>query len=234
MGRRIAAYAIDTALLFVVTLIAFFALAESDPFSFDEDTGDRITRAFGDLDSDFQSTWDFGEQVGGFISIDDGEIDIQIVEGGSFWAVTAVSLGGTVALLVLMQGLTGRTPGKALVGITTVDAAGTTPGVGRAFVRTLLLIVDAFFLLPGLISSLTSKGHKRIGDMAAGTFVVRSTAAGQPVVVGAPQYSQPPMAYGGPAPDAQWDPARQAWIRWDGATWTQYDPTIPGGWRPIS
>ena len=34
--------------------------------------------------------------------------------------------------------------------------------------RWLLLFVDAVFILPGLITSLVSKGHRRIGDMADG------------------------------------------------------------------
>ena len=243
IGRRIVAYIIDSVIVFGITVISFFALAESNPFAFDEDANARIGRAFErsvDDDTDFQTTWDLGEAVGGYVSVnDDFEFDIRIVEGGSFWAVNAIGFGGAILVLVLLQGATGKTPGKAMLGITTVDANGRPPGIGRALLRWLLLFVDAFFILPGLITSLASKGHRRIGDMAAGTYVIRADAAGQPVQLDQPAYAtggyEPAPAYAGPpAGDAQWDPARQAWIRWDGTAWTQHDPTVPGGWRPIS
>jgi hypothetical protein len=75
--------------------------------------------------------------------------------------------------------------------------------------------------------------------MAAGTYVVRNAAAGQPIHLpgtgAAPAYAMAPSApVGPPSADAQWDQARQAWIRWDGTAWTQHDPNVPGGWRPIS
>lgn len=247
VGRRIVAYIIDSIIVFGLTLVAFFVLAESDPEAFDDDQVESINAAFGqfaDDDSSFQSAWDLGEAAGGFISFDEDDfsVDIRIVEGGSFWAVNAIGVGAGLLLLVVLQGATGKTPGKALLGITTVAADGSPPGIGRAVVRWLLLIVDAFCILPGLITSLVSKGHRRIGDMAAGTYVVRADAAGQPVQLDAPAPAYTASAYppqapttgGQPAADAQWDAARQAWIRWDGTAWTQYDPSVPGGWRPIS
>lgn len=240
VGRRIVAYIIDTIILLVVVGVAFFALAESDPFAFGGDAGDRIGRAFGeaDPDTDFDGAWSFSEAVGGFIGVDEDEFEItvRIVEGGAFWAVNGIGLAAALGLLVLLQGASGKTPGKAMLGLTTVAADGSPPGIGRAALRYLVLFVDAGLLfLPGLIAALASKGHRRLGDMAAGTYVVRSAAAGQPVVLDGPGAAAPPPAYATTAtpPDAQWDAARGAWIRWDGSQWVQHDPAT-GSWRPIS
>lgn len=173
---------------------------------------------------------------------------------------------GVYVVLVfwLLQGLTGASPGKAICGIRTVRADGRPCGVGRAVVRSVLLVVDLIGCvvpLVGPITAGTSKGHKRVGDMAGGTFVVGKTAVGSPVFVpgaaapaAAPVYGAPP-AYGAPvagpqaapiapvgpaagaagaapAPDAQWDPQRGTWVRWDGAQWTAHDPAS-GSWLPI-
>src|SRR5690606_27239546 len=79
-------------------------------------------------------------------------------------------LGLILLLLVVVQGLAGLTPGKALFGLRTVRRDGRPPGVGRALVRWLLWIVDGApwcFPLVGLIAGLSRPGHRRVGDMAA-------------------------------------------------------------------
>ena len=242
IGRRIGAYILDSIIIMAIFFAALVALG-SNGDDFDSDAVERTIEAFAleDLSDGATFRWDLSRQVGGFITIDEDDFDggsAKLVEGTEFWLVTLIGLAGSIGILVLMQGATGKTPGKAAFGITTVAPDGSPPGIGKAVVRWLLLFVDAFFFLPGLISSLTSKGHRRIGDMAAGTYVVRSAAAGQPVVLpgsGAPTaYAAAAVAPPQPSADAQWDPARQAWIRWDGAAWAQHDPNVPGGWRQIS
>jgi hypothetical protein len=97
-----------------------------------------------------------------------------------------LALGLALALLVVVQGLTSLTPGKALLGIRTVGEDGRPPGIRRALGRWLLLIVDTapwFLPLVGLITVLTTVGHRRVGDMAAKTYVVSRADAGQPIVV---------------------------------------------------
>src|SRR5262245_34544545 len=59
--------------------------------------------------------------------------------------VVLVWLVYAIAVYVVWTGTAGATPGKALVGIRVVDAAGNAPGIGRAIVRWLFLIVDDFF-----------------------------------------------------------------------------------------
>ena len=120
-----------------------------------------------------------------------------------------LGFGLSVLLLVVLQGLKGITPGKALLGIRTVGEDGRPPGLGKAIVRWLLLIVDWFpWCLPllGFILVLSTNGHRRLGDMAAKTYVVSKADAGQPIVVPgiAPPYAA--AGYGGAPvpPGAGW------------------------------
>ncbi len=169
-------------------------------------------------------------------------------------ATALIGIGLSLLLFVVMQGLLGWTIGKRLTGIRTVAADGGRPGLGRALVRWLLLVVDGQpcgIPLVGFISGLTTVGHRRVGDMVAKTYVVRASAAGAPIVVpgltAPPGAPTPPEAYaatgatwgsaasGGspiPPPPAarpgpQWDEARNTYIQWDPdqRLWVQWDDT---------
>lgn len=99
---------------------------------------------------------------------------VLVVPGDKFWL--AVALFWVVLLLdwVLVQGLSGLTFGKALTGVRCVTRTRHKPGIGRALGRTLLWVIDLIqIVLPlGFILATFTKGHRRVGDMAAGTFVV--------------------------------------------------------------
>ena len=85
----------------------------------------------------------------------------------------------------IVQAMTGATLGKAIFGIRTVDEEGNAPGLGKQLIRGLLWIIDALCsdLLVAAILILVTKGHRRLGDMAAKTFVVRAGAKGSPIIV---------------------------------------------------
>lgn len=73
----------------------------------------------------------------------------------------------------------GQTPGKRWLGIRVVQDGGYSVSFGASAVRNLLRVVD---MLPavygvGLISVAINKSGKRIGDIAAGTFVVHEQLA---------------------------------------------------------
>lgn len=99
---------------------------------------------------------------------------VLVVPGDKFWL--AVALFWIVLLVdwVLVQGLSGLTFGKALTGVRCVTRTRHKPGIGRALVRTLLWVIDLIqIVLPlGFILATFTKGHRRVGDMAARTFVV--------------------------------------------------------------
>lgn len=130
---------------------------------------------------------------------------------------------GLFVLFCVVQGLLGGSLGKLALGLRIVKADGRQAGIGASFLRTLLWIVDGITCgLPivGGICMLSTKGHRRVGDMAAGTFVVPKAQIGTPLQIaglttgnyasypmqtpGAP-YGQPGM-YGQP-PTGSYPPA---------------------------
>jgi uncharacterized RDD family membrane protein YckC len=92
---------------------------------------------------------------------------------------TAMLLATVLALVVLpttLETLTrGRSLGKLALGLRTVrDDAGPI-GFRQAFTRALVGVVEIWllFAIPALVSALVSPRDKRLGDYAAGTYVVR-------------------------------------------------------------
>jgi uncharacterized RDD family membrane protein YckC len=103
--------------------------------------------------------------------------------GGGGAAVFAVltSLGVVIVWFCAFETLwRGRTLGKAAMGLRVVSADGTTVRFQQAFLRAAVGIVD-FFLVPigfvAVVSVLLSPRDQRLGDMAAGTLVVRERSA---------------------------------------------------------
>lgn len=114
------------------------------------------------------------------------------VFGGEGWfalvlvilGVAFVVLGYPILCEVLMRG---RSPGKAALGLRVVTVEGAPIAPRHAFVRSALGLVD-FLLVPGgaiaVISALFSARSQRLGDIFAGTMVLRErTAAGAPHAV---------------------------------------------------
>ena len=69
----------------------------------------------------------------------------------------------------------GRTPGKRLNGLRVVRTEGQPVGFVASAVRNLIRLIDGAPLLyvPGMISILASRRNQRLGDLAAGTVVIR-------------------------------------------------------------
>ena len=81
--------------------------------------------------------------------------------------------------------LGGQTPGKRALGIRTLGERGLRITFVQAVIRNLVRVVD---LLPGLYlvgvtSSLLDRSGRRLGDIAAGTIVVRERRAPKPTAV---------------------------------------------------
>lgn len=71
----------------------------------------------------------------------------------------------------------GKTPGKGTIGIRVVRDDGSRVGLMDSLIRNFLRLIDA---LPatyavGIVSVLTTKRNKRVGDIVAGTVVVRDS-----------------------------------------------------------
>lgn len=69
----------------------------------------------------------------------------------------------------------GRTPGKRWTGLRVVKVGGTPVGFVASALRNLLRIVDALpgFYLVGILAVLFTRNNQRLGDLAAGTIVIR-------------------------------------------------------------
>ncbi|MGZ4729466.1 MAG: RDD family protein, partial [Acidimicrobiales bacterium] len=83
-------------------------------------------------------------------------------------------LSYNVGVFVLWRGLTGRTTGTIAMGLVTVNEQGRPLGPGYALLRSVAGIVDYIpCCLPivGIATVASTKGHRRVGDMAAKSFV---------------------------------------------------------------
>lgn len=69
----------------------------------------------------------------------------------------------------------GQTPGKRRYGIRVVTVNGGRVGFAASLARNIIRVVDflPFSFLIGMISILVSDRHQRLGDLAAGTIVIR-------------------------------------------------------------
>lgn len=118
--------------------------------------------------------------------------------------------GETVVLLVLLFVVLwlyfpafellrrGQTPGKRLQGIRVVRTNGQPAGLAPVLVRNLVRIVDVFMLpFLALISMVVTRRGQRLGDLAAGTMVVRERKLPAPQV----QQSGVPGQAGAPTLD---------------------------------
>ena len=67
----------------------------------------------------------------------------------------------------------GRSPGKMAFGMRVVMCDGSTPTLGAYLIRWMLLLVDAWCSWIGIIFILLNKNNRRLGDLAAGTMVIK-------------------------------------------------------------
>lgn len=210
MGRRIVAYFVDAVLIFGI-FIAVMAVTKSHAY-----TGAPTTACQTLRDDGFRGTClRFGSRV------------YTWKTGGLLAGYGISALAGFVDL-VLLQGVTGASVGKLILGLRVVDAQGEPCGVGRAFVRWLLLIfVDSLCVVVGLIVAAVTHPHRRVGDMVAATYVVALADVGRPVQA-LPQ-QQYPYAYAQAGPPG-WSPPGVAPPPTPG--WGTTPPPAPGWGAP--
>ena len=95
---------------------------------------------------------------------------------GSWYLYVALPAAGIYVLyhLVLEIAMRGRTPGKRMVGVRLVTRNGAVPSSAAFIVRNVFRLVDSFPVGygVGLITSLITREHVRVGDLAAGTLLV--------------------------------------------------------------
>jgi uncharacterized RDD family membrane protein YckC len=216
VGRRVVAYVLDVILLSAI-VVAILAATKSNSFTGAPDDACKIVEAAPDYSG---SCVQLGSRV---YTWDDSGVSVAVLVG----------LGAWVANLVVLQGITGASIGKMITGLRTVNEQGEVCGIGKALVRSLVLIVDSLFCgLVGLITVLSTQPHKRVGDMVAKTFVVAAADSGTPIgaaprppsyayAAGSPGWGAPPASpqpgWGAPesapppgsaAPASHWAPSQ--------------------------
>lgn len=127
-----------------------------------------------------------------------GNVVVGDLGGGAGGALAAVLTSLLVVIVWFCAFETlwrGRTLGKAAMGLRVVGADGSVVRFQQAFLRAAVGLVD-FFLVPvgfvAVVTVLLSPRDQRLGDMAAGTLVVRERSAGSVV---APAWFQPPPGW---------------------------------------
>jgi hypothetical protein len=246
IGRRIAAWSIDLAIFLALTTAVLFA---TGGMSWRTETFESY-RLAADACEPFQD-----EGAGRFCSVSGNQAVFLEVQG----TTNGVWLVHTLAY-ILIQGITGGSLGKLAVGLRVVDEHGRVAGIGKSFLRTFLWVADAITCaLPivGGVMIVSTKGHRRVGDIVAGTFVVHRRDVGQPIAALATGYAAPPppgpwtpTAGGAPWGRTEasttaeaatrsldgpiWDDARDTYIQYDRnrAEWLQWDPRAHE-WKPI-
>ena len=105
-------------------------------------------------------------------------------EGDVGGTTSGLAVAGLLVLLFLVQFAydvlfetlaSGRTPGKRWTGLRVVKVGGAPVGFLASVLRNLVRIVDALpgFYLVGILTVLFTRNNQRLGDLAAGTVVIR-------------------------------------------------------------
>src|SRR5207253_4643105 len=106
--------------------------------------------------------------VGGRVLAGGGGAVLAILTVASFLVVAAYDI-------VFEVFASGRTPGKGLNGLRVVRTDGSPVGFFTSAVRNVLRLADLLpgMYLAGIVSILVTRRNQRLGDLAAGTLVVR-------------------------------------------------------------
>lgn len=106
------------------------------------------------------------------------KIDIWAWHGSSYpFYFTSTILPICLYTFVCERFFGGQTIGKRLMHTRVVMADGSAPTTGALLLRWILELVDIYTSLIGLVVIICNKKNQRIGDIAAGTMVVKSQPA---------------------------------------------------------
>jgi uncharacterized RDD family membrane protein YckC len=99
----------------------------------------------------------------------------------------------------------GRTPGKRIARIRVIQQSGRAIGIFESMARNFVRYVDQipFFYAVGVISMFVTRQHQRLGDLAAGTLVVRDQEQETPLwaETGSRTFTAPFFAHPSPIPE---------------------------------
>ena len=101
--------------------------------------------------------------------------------------------------MVFEIAMNGQSPGKRALGLRVIKAQGYPISFSDSAIRNLVRIVDVlpFAYGIGLLTMLLNKNWQRLGDLAAGTLVVKDEGKASPHPVNAPSIQKSTYAYAG-------------------------------------
>jgi hypothetical protein len=205
MGRRSGAWILDFVFAGILFVLAFRVSVDGYrdiPGNLCDDQVDTIGT---NEDAQFCEADLLGKD--GYAIYDSSTRTSTFFEADQLWVAPLVFVGYGVFTFVLVEGLVGASLGKLLLGVRVVRSDGSRAGLGRSLLRFLLWIFDAIpycFPLVAVVAGFATKGHRRLGDMAAGTFVVATRDVGTPLSIPgltppAPYPAAPAVPYGTPS-----------------------------------
>jgi uncharacterized RDD family membrane protein YckC len=171
LGKRYGAFVIDAVISLIVFGAVFFATAST------HSRAEMLRMPGCHRSANDSSQVECDDRA--VVTVND---TVYEAEGGPY---LLVCLAYTLVYFALMEGLAGATLGKLLTGLRVVTPEGQKCGLGRALVRWLVFAVDGplTLFICGIVTSSVSAGHRRLGDMAAGTYVIGTADVGRPVSV---------------------------------------------------
>lgn len=100
-----------------------------------------------------------------------------VLGNATYQSTLAVWIGLLAAYFPASEALFGRTLGKFVTRTRVVNASGQRPSLGQVVIRTLFRLIEVNPLLaggiPAGIAVVASRHKQRLGDMVAGTYVLR-------------------------------------------------------------
>jgi hypothetical protein len=224
LGRRFAALAIDLLFLGVVGVVLLAIASHHSYYDAPANACSQIARSGSSL----------------CLRISDR---VYVWNGDAYRRAVLLGLVAGFLDLVVLQTLTGASVGKLCVGLRVIEQPGNEARFLRVVGRWLFLIVDLGCFVVGLVTTLATRPHRRVGDIVCGTYVVGVGSVGIPVGVPdplTPVQSTTPSAYaappGAPVPPGWGSPTGWATVPAPApvATPPGTSPTTPGEWGAVA
>jgi uncharacterized RDD family membrane protein YckC len=171
LGRRYGAFFIDAAICTVAFMLLFF------PFATTRTPAETLRLPGCHLAADNSSRVECDNRA--VIQLNG---TVYEANGGAFLGLAILF---TFLYFAVVEGLFGGSLGKQMTGIRVVTQDSARIGIPRSIVRWLLFAIDGplSLFLCGIITSSVSRGHRRLGDLSANTYVVGRDDANRPVVI---------------------------------------------------